>query len=897
MKKFNILKKLLSVTILISLAACGSSSGSSTNSSSNGPGNIPEQYNDTVTITQTTTFPTVNGATGQVYYLAAHNNTPNKITLESFRHSGADGVFDAGQCSILQPNDLCLISVKPDKQNGRETVDLSFKNSAGKSYAISQVVAFSDVAANNGFHYAANSLNLVGKPNGKIFVSIPFVPDENFKSINVKSSITPVYQGTPICAGNKYTKGNACTVILGFKTPTNGDLSSSKGLFSLLHSSSNKSDIQTSKITLEGITTDGRSLKSLTSVSISSNNIANLITNAVNVPVTTNQTPASFDILNSGLVDATNVVISAESNAISVTSNCGSTISKDSPSNHCTGQITTNTFSIGQTAVNITYNNGVETKTNSFAVVYYPEKLSPTDAGLSIITSGDFNSVYNSESRTRMLTVTNIGTVPIKNINLTAQSKLPVDFSYTTQNVTGNICSLSGQTTLQSNGDSCVIGLNYNPSGAIVSGTFKVAAQGTTDTVGSVAATSQNIPYSVLSSSAPFTLNGVSALNFDTPGIKADNNSTSQQMITLTNNLVRDLQFDITSLPAGLSIICPSCGGIDPSQQKVTTPSGQAFQLTFKFGPVNTDINSSGSLSINAYEMNGTPVTISPSSYPISYYLVANRAALISAVLSEVPSATPDPIFQYTHMATTGIYSFVGNTASTVNGYLKLKYTLTNTGLLDATNVQLGINQLPLGFFIDNASQLGDKCDLVNGTTLLANSGNSCTVIISFIDQNIFKYFGTDQGFARILSPLTVSYIDSNYGVSSTQSRTDVPGTDMFIITAQSWLGISVQSQAIGNGQIKVTFVVSSVAAAASKAVLPTNPIPLGQGFTEVSRTGSCSQMDDQTNNTCTIIYNVDQSLPVTTYRYAVDISALASNNFPAYRLFIPIDLNSMVWN
>lgn len=828
----------LATLAAMSLTACGGSSGSSTSGGGSSPTNpVVNKYSDTVTISQMSTIPTINGVqSGQVYYMAVHNDSANQVTLTSSSHVG-DDVFDVHQCSVIQPDGICLISVKPDKENGRSSLKLSFSNKNNKKYETSQLVSYATAPENNGFYYSSNNLDIVGKESGKYFISVPIILGKDYSSLKVKSTTTPFYQSEPICSAGKYTKGNSCTVILGFKTPSSAAVkTTSKQL---------KSSDNTNHIAVTGVTPDGAVYAANYYTGISANNVANLLTNAVNLSVTAGSDSPTFQLLNSGVAAASSISINSESSDVVI--NGGNSCTSLSTGSTCSISLSTTAKQAGTTNVNITYNNGVETKTMSFHVTYYPATIDKNDVVLSAIYSQDIGAIYVNESKTTVITLKNASSVDVPLTGIKLTSTLPTGFSYDPSIVTsGTKCNLSGTSLNQ--GESCLVGVRYNPASInTTSSTFKIYAHGVANGT-SYTASTPDIHYSSLPSIAPVTPNPSSA-DFS---IRADNKSQKTETFTVNNSRVDSIQVTAITIPnvTGFTMVSDNCSNT------IISPNGNCT-FTVSYGPIDQDQAINDSITISSSVVDG--LVLDPVTIPVG--ISATQAALITTTLESTPIVNPFSGFLY---ADPYLYNFVPTLGT--DGVISLRYTLTNQGMIAAQNVHFSVNELPLGFYIDTANT---TCDMTMGSVLESytqTANNSCSVVVSFVDSQYFKYFANNSVMLGVLSPqLGITYKDANTGVNNTTTGVGAS------IAANTWMQLNVIQPQVNSTSHTITFEFSPTAINdIAGGINIATDFMQKDGFT-LSSSNGCTNLT--TGGTCQIVYSYAAGLPSGQYNEQVQIN------------------------
>lgn len=764
------LRYIISIAITsVVLSACGSS-GSGTNGNSN-PQPVIDKTAEKVVISQIPRMPVIAGSVNS-YEVMIRNNSNEAVKLSTISlpshtyktEQNISGVktdlYDFSSCSsTLLANQSCIAKITPQDAAGGFALKAIFNGtSSGKSYSAVQVFNYGEIISQSGFRVDSSTIAVEEKDNSSYYLSIPFVLDNNYSDVKVKSSIIPTEPPVISCSGHGFSKGNSCTAHLLF----NGGKYSNKIILTGIYGGIN--------VQLANASFSGHALKdgdnSINSspvyVNVSDNQVGNLVhngTNAilsygVNYPVT---------IVNNGLAPVAINNITSNESTITIDNGCSRSLDAGEV---CTFNATSlsKTNGTSQITINSVLGNSV------FNVI---KKGSSNAPGLTLANNGNFTYTVANESRDVVINIKNSSTTDTELTNL-GFTTLSAPFSilpYTGQG--GNSCDVTGGTTELSQGESCNLVIKYSPTGVTSQSALDFAVRGNyyeSDGVTNHTLSSKiSINYSAIASYAHVSF---SPNPLTMSSIRADNNKYTESTITLTNDGGTDAtNFSIdTSALAGhhLSVTSNNC----PTNGNTLTKDASCT-LGVKFGPVTDNVDESTNITAT-YNLSPNDGTRSTQGQIKTF---ARKAALIQV---SAPEVSQDNV-GYTQTGNT--YQFY----PTPSEYLKFKFTYTNIGTEPANsfNVILG-DSIPAFAELDPASTC--KTD---GTGSILAANESCTLTLRFMNNQYLQVFGADQT-ASLYVP-GYSYKDSNTGVNIGLS-----GTSAYTIQAKPWATISSTSSVSG---------------------------------------------------------------------------------------------------
>lgn len=864
MKQQNKLKLLLPALAVGMLSACvnsGSSSDSGSDSGNSGGGNILSDAIPGVYISQTSTMP-LTGAGGQSFYLSVSNDTDKSVSLASVSATSAGKTtssgtktdyYNAAGCHALGPKQSCLIEVTPQKTASNFVLNTSFKDANGKAYDSHQLVQFGDVASVSGFKVTNNNLQVVKKSSQSFQVAIPFVLDNDYTSLTVKSNI-PTLQQNLLCNSNSYSKNSSCTAIL---TLPGGDY-----LDKIVISGTEKSMLKQS-IHKHALNSNSANA-ALASVMLgaSSGSVANIIHNGYNLQLTTGSTK-SFDLLNTGLAD-TKITAITPSSTSSVTikqesSTCAIGTTLTSNGSYCTLALdTTVTKNNANANVKISFEDG------SYKIVNLVEIAANPAPGLSITPNGNLlGTSIAGGSQNLTITIQNNGNTPMNDI---AFGHLPNGFTLRAYDPSNGVtCKTDGTQSLAKN-DSCTVVVNYKPTTetSLKYVDFYVTAQYADTKTGNPVSYTDNTTFEYSANNNQATLSlSVNSVNqqfgssnpvtFAT--INANNTDYIESTFTLTNtgsDTAAEVKFDTTSLIAqpSVSIVSNDCSNVNLT-------AGSSCSVTVKYGPVQ------------AANATSIPDVVVPVSYRkntlsdtdvSSNNLYLNFSSVVSAIITPVNTPVlPDPATTPgLTQPTPGVNTY--DLIMTPTNPVTIKYTYKNTGSETARNFNVDITTAGgnLGMLVDSSSN--DHCPTGIEKRDLA-VGETCELTLQYIDSAYLAAFG---GVNLVVYRPGYSYTDTLTKVNVVPADTTTPTT----LNSINWATVQSSDATGVAGAVRLTFDLSNYnstivpATIADGAVTVTLPKLATQGFTATSNTCVIASPD----TSCSIDLTYNTAIPATTH-------------------------------
>lgn len=847
MKKYtNIISAAL---ISVGVAACGG------NGSSNGGGNSPQPGPGPITVASSinigniTTIPTGNGSSG-VTSVTVSNNLASKIILQKATYvlsqdnttsaelsaNNATSPLDVSQCSSIGAHGVCSVGIRLPEGSlqGQYTLKLDYLDTAtGKSHTTSNIIGYTEAipATATGVRYSSQNNNVYNEAGGTTTISIPFQLTKSFAKVTAKSNNdNPVFTPSINCPGNSYTAGTLCT--LSVKISGTGTAPMVIGGVSVYGD-----EVVQTKSAAKSLTAKSLNLKGETGylfsapITVSQNATGNLVTSAINTVVNPSNgagvNAQTITLLNNGAAPISNIQISGATPIVIPSNGCTNLNENAS----CTFTVNVTSTTSGQAPVTVNYNNGASTGNTSgvlaFNVIYIASADSPA---LTITTNNSLVNIPKNTTATATLVVANTGSATISGIHFTLMA---TPFTY------GSGSCLTDDSQSLTPGTSCTLVVNFAPTVA-GSGTLNVTALGNWTSPGGIPQT-----YSATSGFAWSAIEG-DAFFYITPNyvsfaIRADGVDTATQTFTLVNAGLQAADINTLTIPAPFTDLTTGTCVVGNS----LTANGGSCTINVKYGPETAAASSTTPEQLTAgYKPNGNYTSDVTAFANLDYN--AALAALVEITNVTVTGATGSyPTFSYV------------NTPATP---LAVEVEYTNNGTASASNFNVALNNLPIGYA--SIAPSGTECGTGTATTILAATG-TCNVKFQAVNPtglyNPFALFGEGLGF----NLPGFSYTDTNTKLNVNNSPT-FNSTNAVGVTTALFASVTSNTPTIiaGGAAGNLTF------GSGTNGTIITIPVSQLQGFT-VSNSGTCTIA----GGTCNIPVTVPASFPDGTASYIYYVS------------------------
>lgn len=805
------------------------------------------------------------------------NNLPEAVYLNSAKitqngtstdvTSPGSSLVNLQLCQTIQDHGTCSVIITPPNTNGSFLLSIVFKTGGGKSYTASQVITYSNqIPSADGFYYSTLNSNIYNYSGQSTTFTIPFRLAQTYTSLKVEGN-NPSFSASYSCPGSILTKGTLCTaqvlinnlgttnLVIGSVTITGetSTLITDKAPLNKLKNFNNISNLKTrfsAKINL----------------TVSQNTTGNLLTSAINVLVNPSTGNAqTVTLLNNGSASITNITIIPVS-PIAVTNSgvgsCNAASGTLAAGASCTFTVNITTNTNVQSSVTINYNNGASSgNTNgtlSFNVIGVSANLSPgmtmTSGQGSLVGTAINSTVYYN------ILVANTGNVTLSNITFTNPSVYNAALSWDSSST----CPTSGIATLNV-GQSCTLVIKFSPTAVIGTNTLTINSTATyttsTGTSGTYNNASLAVSYSAINSVAFFYLTP----NAVTYSIRADGSATQTQTYILTNGGGSSSTvgtIGISSTVTGFSI--PGTGTCIANT--TVLPANGSCTINTQYGTVNSAQSSiSRTLNVTYLPSSGSPTATSFANLTFD----ASNAALVSVSNIAVTNTTIGN-------GTSGNPYLFTNTPLS-SSQITAVITYSNTGTAAATNFNVALNTLPVGYSYNSGAT---TCGVGSNTTTL-NASFTCDVSIFAVNPSGLSNSYALTGSLNFNIP-GYSYTDTSTGLNTKANPTySVYGNTVYV-TANALAAVTsnspTSSTASAGGSFNITFTASS-SVAASLPITITIP-----GIT----TTNTNLIYATTSNTCTIttatgscninITNLSNAVAQTySYNYTVSPNGSAS--------------------
>lgn len=848
--------KVLSLALLV-LSGCNNTgnSGGGTGSTQTEGGVTTSTRPKVVMISSISTIPTNLGVSGG-HTLKVDNFTGKNLTLKDFEiadseHTnllakgysalkaaigaiGYDTRVNLSSCSSLVANNSCVIVFSPDEADGSTALRLTFIDESGNLFSAAQLIEYSSAVNKvNGFYVSNAHITNVTTTND-YSVSIPFVSDDDYKSIEIDSRIVTLSKNVD-CA-NGASKGAHCTAVI------------------TLPAADPKSGGYDNPIVIKGTKTDGSVNYATLSSGTTFNDIAHLaITSGPLVIAATDSANGhaslskTINIVNNGANDAVGVsstslindhwlygeTITAGASLLTKEIKCGGTTVTSLPDplvqgNTCQVKFTLNNpNATGSEDYKISYTGGADgdLATTASTKVYYRGLVVP-DFTYIVTGNIDFTNVRVGSSISTQIVVKNTGTKPLKDISYSSSPALPAGVT-----VDASVSSCDSSTQLRS-GESCTYSLKYTPTAATAAGifNFKVTAKNTA--IPSVEVTpsqSLAISYSATNSAG----NGLVIVN-NSNGylIFADNLDKRTSRILIQNTGTTD--FNLREITASgwstkLSLNAPvdatttvpgnPLTGISftngVSNTAKTIPAGKIAALDYTYGP--TSVVESGLARQNFVGKFGGAGTD---------YIVANNTAYAAVSTATGISVTNEPV-----TVTSGATGITGTTGAnpsnsfvlTKNNQAKVKFKYT-AGSAGVNGFLVNDANLPFGFMVDTT---GTTCPTTSRASAAANLNANANCIVSYtylaneLNHSLF-YTAAVAGVTEIIAPA--------YSIKDSTGIHVVTPANKIKLTPSPFVTVAATSSKITVGSDRV-HTVTFTASGSANTLLPSAQVLVAPTF------------------------------------------------------------------
>lgn len=828
------IKTILSIVVCTIFTACGGGGGSS------GGGNGPNGSSDTVILGNVTTIPT-GYATVSATSMVVTNNTTSVLNLDKDSitvkigqltlkgESQTQNYIDTSQCNILK--NQCSVTVNAPSADGSYLVTLVFNNPAtNKNYIGSQIITYSShLSETNGFIVSNLNTNIGKAVTANATLAVPFVLTNTYSNLtatlgvqtsngivaNKNSGLSTMVS----CPAGVFSLHSLCTAYV-----TAGNIGSTNLTQLVLTLSGEPSTSGTLFLnsTSKLLKAQGSSGYSATiPVTIVQNQVANLITSGFNLAITPTSGSQLVWLLNTGLASANNIGVGTIAPFTITNNNCLDNNQVLTQNNACSFTVNASGNTAGQGFVMVNYNDTIGNQQLGFNVLYLPPNL--TNLLVHTTGLGSLQYVPQNTTSSLIINVANSGTSDLSQINFNSNMAQIPGMAF------GNgSCKTDGTQTLVA-GASCTLVVNYTPTTSNASGTLQITTSASSPT-----GTYSSGTYSALYSSSSGPVSLTLSPNVISFAIRADGNESVTQVFTLTNS-------GSTASTSAPSITLPSISGFSLESNGCTAglAVGAACSITTKFGPTTTiESNTTGVLMVN---YPATPVGPTESATAIITFNASN-AALISisniALSGGAGSGTQSSAYAFTNSPTNKMNAII---------------TYTNNGTLPATNFNVALGGLPIGYSIDSSGST-TTCG-VESKTITLSPGASCKVGIYAVESNGLTNPYFFSGSLNTTLP-GWSYTDATTGVNRNFSPV-YNGSNTLYVTANTFANVTVNSVVSGSSSTayteSATFIVNSLANGTSAVNINLPTVISGQGIINSVVNNGCSA---SVGNPCTITIN-----------------------------------------
>jgi len=864
----NIAKLIILLSIGIGITSCTGSGSSGSGGNSN---NIDTKSE--VVAGNISTIPTGTNATDTSFVVT--NNLGNPIVLKSATYtvfnagktptaisaSSANSVVDMSQCSTIASHNQCNVMVKaPDGVlDGQYLVKMVFNDiKENKEIEVNQIVSYSSVVptTEEGVRYSAINNAVQLAVGNSTTIAVPFVLAKSFGHLSATSRYdNPAFSPTISCPGGEYTQGNICTLYVKINISGSNDLVAG---YITVTDTAPKSKAAAKAISLKGATGYVMGFP----ITVNQTTSGNLVTSATNVVVNPSDgsSAQTVTLLNNGNATISGIAITPATPAVISSNTCTGSLAANAT---CTFDVNVTSTVSGQTSAVVTYNTGAtsgDTTGNlSFNVIY----IAPSSSISMSMTSGQgslVNTAVSSTSYFNIIVKNTSSSVEFSNITFSTLSVAGMSYD------TSSTCALNGTQTLDA-GNSCTLVVKYSPTAVVLPNSFTIRAVADYLNSGNQQETYSNasiaVSYSAITGSAFLYITP----NYTSFAIKIDGNDSATQTFRVMNGGLQGTTVDTIGLSSAVADYSINETGTTCTAGSTSLLAGESCVIVTKYGPKTSGssvvsnlasklqvayLPSSGSSSVTAF------ADLIFNAVQAAFVNISNVAVTGTGVTGSGISGTP---YQFTNSPTTGTQ-------------INFAITYNNTGSASATNFNVALNGLPVGYVVNTG---GTTCGYGSTVTTLS-AGSTCTVAFKAVDSaglynpynlsgplNVnlpgFSYTDTNTGLNKQTAPIW----SGNYGDANTVYVTANKLATVTTSTPTWTIGSTNSYTFTGTNGTIITIPSTSN---------PSNPIPTKQldGFT-VGSGGTCTI----SGGSCSISITSPSAMPAKTYYFSYLVSPSGS--------------------
>ncbi len=788
--------------------------------------------------------------------------------------------IDISACSQIAPfGGTCKVIVTVPNTDGSFLLTMNFTDTAGKQYSPSQIIAYSSqIPSINGFTVSNNNLNINKAATASTTIAIPFLLDANYESAPTLTGSIAIFKSTLSCNQNIYNQGNLCeafvnipptgtSVLMDYTLTISGTAISKNEHFKGINSKHYK----TINDTFNQINVN---------LTITQNNVANIVTSATNVVINPANGVAGNAVLvyllNTGPVAATELQLSSGAtspNAVITAGNVGTSctsITTLAANASCSFFVNVNsapTNTSGQTFVNVAYNNGTAEQVINFNVIYIG--ATSTVAMTMVNVMGSLQNIPQGQTATVLINVTNTSTTNTTLTNIAFTNPALVNAAITFSSA--STCATNGTQSLVQN-QSCTLVVSYTPTTTTDTGSLIIKEQASytlnNQTVNYTGAT-VSVSYSSTSGNAFLWVNPSAV----TLSIRADGSATATQAFVVTNS------GGISTTISGIAFV-PAVTGL----VKDTGCTGGAATLApnatctvnVTYGPTSSNVaNTNSNLTFTYLPNTGSNASTAFSQITVKASLVALMQITGLTITGTTTSGAGTSISPYVFT------NYPGN-------QLTFTTTYKNNGTASASNFNVNTYNLPYGYVVSGTS----TCPYSTSTpTTTLTTGQSCTIVTTVVNPTGYiNPYNIPNNTALNFPLLGYSYTDTNSGVNVVNSPTCFSGctagstAGTVYVTAQSIATVTNNTPTVPGGQSVQHVATITFTSTAFGSGLPAGGVDVivniptsgaGQNATASSPTAGTNNACNITTatGTCTVTITSVANMPLGVYNYNYTIA------------------------
>ncbi len=657
------------------------------------------------------------------YLFRVNNHSSKNYHLETLRIGDDEGKFQLDSnnlevsgytCKNLMAHASCSIQLETKTlSSADQTLEMEFEDDEGDTTQVNEPIRLNNNANQmNGFIIDLDDLNQVVTADGNYSLSIPVLLTENFTQIKVLN-------GSLICSGNGFKKGNSCSYLVSGHALADNTL---VGLGLTAYQGNTKLD------------------SGVINILVRATAQANLIlTHGAEIDPQSSHKSTEIMLHNTGTASATITKLEVEAPLEIKANQCPNSLAADSSCKIILKLVNSSEQLAIKPSVplRVTYSSNNQKQEVGTNVYIKPQTTSAAALKLSNI-QGDLTNTLLGQTSTQTVKIQNSGSVNLNAININFSAKNGISLSFPAVGNGG--CPSSGKDINLTPNQFCTFQLKYTYSGgAAPNAVAQVVISGKSNNT--LFKTNYITNYSGINDANLLSIEPIANLT-----VLANSTASAKASFTLKNNLpeipLTLNSLSLTSSIAKLNIVAESCKA--GMKLNTATPSCSGV---IQYGPqAPVQSNSDIRLSVKFQAENGSKVREIKS----NQFQAEAKNDYLPLITTKFAIGDNKPLRFRGKGTANDPYDFL---ALYWRYPLTLIYTFTNEGSAPAKNFR--ILNLDETYIYFNSSP--NSCGLDAGSELMP--GATCTLSATIASKNFLKLRAI-PGIVSLKLPLIYSYGD-----------------------------------------------------------------------------------------------------------------------------------------